>query len=136
MKPGDEMIIETALLVTRDEYPFLYCLTPEHSPYESASVKFLNRKALVETLESLSFEQVTCRVVIFGKSTERQRLSFCDDFLTKLADVAAERAIITGCATYTSRYRGLEENAFNQYWFGTHNLNSNMSIRNLLKVAI
>jgi 2-polyprenyl-3-methyl-5-hydroxy-6-metoxy-1,4-benzoquinol methylase len=53
LNPQGWLLIETAIFLSYQELPLLYCPTDEESPYEPTSVSFFNVKGLTDTLSSL-----------------------------------------------------------------------------------
>lgn len=123
MKPGGTLLIETALMLNHHQFPFVYVPAPANSPYEPTSVTFFNHRALVDTLESMGFEDVECRAVIsphLGHPRYESWDTFCassDPSLSRTEDVAIGRG------TYLCRrspdYASERMEELSRHWFGT-----------------
>lgn len=55
MKPGGQMILETAIFYSSSQHAMLYCPVGADSPYEETSCTFFNKKGLTDTLHSLGW---------------------------------------------------------------------------------
>jgi len=121
IKPDGFMILETALLLSHNSYPFLYCPRPEDSPYEPTSVTFFNHLALIAAIESVGFSKATCTSVIGGNMEYRS----WESFVAEQPTIASSDKIVIGRGTYVCRRRESDDqSALENYWFGFHNLNS------------
>lgn len=129
LKPGGEIIIESALMLNFGDFPFLYCPAPKESPYEPTSVTFFNNKAMIAAMESLGLRDARLAAITYHnapypvfKSVEELAASEYGFALNH-----PEPVICRG--TWVARKA--EENdpataARDRYWYGTHNLNTDL----------
>ena len=134
MNEGGTLIIETGLMISHDEHPFVYSPSPKESPYDPTSVTFFNHRALVASLNSLGFCDVECRSLLVP-SVGRVYPSR-DAFLSGPdAGLANSTAIIIGRATYVCRRdpsasddnEAKRRQLIGDYWFSHHDRHSKWS---------
>lgn len=138
---GGTLILETAMWATQQQLAALYCPAPQDSPYEPTSVTFYNDAGLVAALESVGFTDVQCRHVM---SEDGQTHSSWTNFLassywnpkppplpsapdatpTPVEHEKPSKRAPVARAVYTATKTGAADGALDQYWYGTHNLNS------------
>lgn len=140
MKPGATLIIETAMLATRDNHALLYCPAPEDSPYEPTSVTFYNHAGLTAALQSLGFVDIECRYVRPGRIAYRSWNSFRSSLIQRFpywlvrvwAAVRGRRAphsVKIARAIYVAR-KATPDESLDGYWYGNHSLNSSNADNN------
>lgn len=123
MKPGGVLLLETGMIVSHDGHAMLHCPAPKDSPYEPTSVTFFNHKGLCGALAAAGFEDIQCSALLIGDTLYRSH----EEFLSSSnGSWATSTDIITGRGTYTCRRSAKQDEALERYWFGTHNLNSNL----------
>jgi 2-polyprenyl-3-methyl-5-hydroxy-6-metoxy-1,4-benzoquinol methylase len=121
MAPGGTLIIETGMLLSFLQHPFIFTPAPEESPYDPTSVTFFNERALISTLESLGLSKIKCRSVL---SPSMDRYEDMEAFrASKEFAAAGPEQILIGRATYVCQ-RAQEKADLNSYWYGVHNLNT------------
>jgi SAM-dependent methyltransferase len=137
MNPGGELLIETGLMLSHHRNPFVFTPAPKDSPYEPTSVSFFNHPALVATLESMGFEDVSCRAVI-SPSPGWPRYDSWETFLAGAdGHLAQSDTVVVGRATYTCRRSAdampAERELLQSYWYGTHALHADPQAANRLR---
>jgi SAM-dependent methyltransferase len=123
MKLGGVLLIETALLLSHCQHPFVHIPAPRNSPYDPTSVAFFNHSGLVATLESMGFDSVECRAVVSpsrGHPVYESWDAFLaspDAYLTKATE------IVVGRGTYLCRRAPADSSEahalLDEYWYGT-----------------
>lgn len=122
MKPGGELLLETAMIVNYPDHAMLYCPDPKDSPYERTSVTFFNHKGLCAALNSCGFTNVRCQALFFGDTVFNSH----EDFLeSPIGHLSAEPNIVIARGTYTATSTDVRNGDLERYWYGTHALNSN-----------
>jgi SAM-dependent methyltransferase len=140
MKPGGELLTETAIWRGDPNNAMLFCPIEKDSPYEPTSCTFFNEKGLVDTLKSLNFDTVEVeflspgslrgrisrlqmswaqltRLALFRSRMELRRIVFVGENRPKITDVAR--------AVFHSRFGGHEkESLIARYWEDTHQVHS------------
>ncbi len=125
MKPGGEIIVETAMYLAHHEEPLLYCPAPKDSPYEPTSVTFYNHLGMVCALESFGFVNVQCASIMTPLGG---RFEGYDKFLDSSMVEACDKGI--GRAVYTATYSPIQHTVSDQleaYWYSTHALHADES---------
>jgi SAM-dependent methyltransferase len=121
MANGGVLIIETGMLLSHTDHPFVYTPAPKDSPFDPSSVTFYNEAALVATLESLGFEAVECHSIL---SPDGNRYEGLAAFQASAEYQNANHAKpLVGRGTYTCRRANAHE-GLDRYWYGTHSLHT------------
>jgi SAM-dependent methyltransferase len=138
MKPGGELLIETAIWRGDPNNAMLFCPIENDSPYEPTSCTFFNEKGLVDTLRSLNFGTVEveflspvslydriarARLQMGWAQTTRIALTRMRAQLTRSVSAGGDRPKITNVtrAVFHSRFGGHEKDSFiARYWEDIH----------------
>ena len=89
MKPGGELLIETAIWRGDPNNAMLFCPIENDSPYEPTSCTFFNVKGLVDTLKSLNFD--TMEVEFLSPRSGRDRIARLQMSWAQLTRIALTR---------------------------------------------
>ena len=142
LKPGGELLTETAIWRGDPNNAMLFCPIENDSPYpDRSSCTFFNEKGLVDTLKSLNFD--TIEVEFLSGGSLRDRIAIARQMswaqlsrialtrmrarLTRIAFADADRPKFTNVtrAVFHSRFRGHEKDSVPiRYWEGTHQQHS------------
>lgn len=126
LKPGGEIIVETAMYLAHHDEALLHCPAPKDSPYkEPTSVTFYNHLGLVGALESFDFIDIKCTGLITPSGYK------FNSFGAYLAHPCS-RQVEIGRAVYTATYSPAETSvrtARDQYWYAKHSAHTNAAVR-------
>jgi len=127
MKPGGELLIETAIWRGDPNNAMLFCPIENDSPYEPTSCTFFNEKGLVDTLNSLNFD--TLKVEFLSPVSLHDRIARSQMSWAQLARIArtwivtrivgGDRPKIRSVtrAVFHSRFAGHEKDSvLRRYW--------------------
>ena len=114
LKPGGEILIETAIWQGDGNNAMLFCPIENDSPYDPTSCTFFNEKGLVDTLKSLNFNTVKIEFFSPGSMSD-----LCTGGIVP-------RITITNVthAVFHSRFGGHDNDFRIAYWEGTHHFHS------------
>jgi SAM-dependent methyltransferase len=110
MTPGATLLLETAIWMTPNGLPLLYCPRPDDSPYEPTSVTFYNNAGLIDTLRAAGFEDIECRQILHDHD-----------------DIETPNKVGRGIYTCRKSVPGERQATLKKYWVGTHSLNSSVN---------
>jgi SAM-dependent methyltransferase len=129
MKPGGELLIETAIWRGDPNNAMLFCPIESDSPYEPTSCTFFNEKGLLDTLKSLNFDTIEVECLSPGSWCDRiTRSQMGWAQLTRIAltrmraqltqKVGGDRPKITNVtrAVFHSRFGGHKKDTLTRYW--------------------
>jgi SAM-dependent methyltransferase len=140
MKPGGELLIETAVWRGDPNNAMLFCPIENDSPYEPTSCTFFNEKGLVDTLKSLNFD--TIEVEFLSPRSVRDRIARLQMSWAQLTRIALtrlrtqlNRIVLAGRnrpkirnvtrAVFHSRFLEHEKDSFvARYWEDIHQAHS------------
>ena len=128
MRPGGVLIVETGLLLSHAQHPFIFSPPPEESPFDPTSVTFFNHRALMAGLGTLGFSGIECRNVQVWGAVPKSYAGW-DAFLAGPdGPIARSSEIVVGRGTYVCRFDGATDRQADSdlqaYWLGEHHLNS------------
>jgi SAM-dependent methyltransferase len=123
MKPGGELLIETAIWRGDPNNAMLFCPIENDSPYEPTSCTFFNEKGLVDTLNSLNFDTLKSPVSLHDRIA-RSQMSWAQ--LARIARTRIVTRIVGGDrpkirsvtrAVFHCRFAGHEKDSvLRRYW--------------------
>jgi SAM-dependent methyltransferase len=125
MKPGGELLIETAIWQGDAKNAFLFCPINSDSPYEPSSCTFFNEKGLIDTLKTLGFQTKSVSYVPTGNKLRQLRKGLIKSVKTCLS-FGNRPPIREVCrAVFHCTYQGVNpESRYHQYWEGMHDIHS------------
>ena len=125
LKPGGDLIIETAIWCGESQNAFLFCPIDEASPYEPSSCTFYNEKGLIDTLVTLGFETKAVDYVPEKKSPSHLRKRLKRIFKTCLSLGHQPPIRHVRRAVFRCKFHGVDaDSRYIQYWEDTHNIHS------------
>jgi hypothetical protein len=127
VKTGGTLILETAMMATRDKNGMLYCPAPKDSPYEPTSVTFYNDEGLRAALASMGFGEIECRHVLSDDGNTHSSWQAFEDSETYWKEGGSNPAYPKpniARAVYVAKKTNEENSYLSAYWYGSHTLNS------------
>ncbi|MBN1561469.1 DUF1698 domain-containing protein [candidate division KSB1 bacterium] len=124
IKPGGDLIIETAVWRGESRNAFLFCPVGDESPYEPSSCTFFNEKGLRDTLASLGFATYAVEYIPEKGGWRRMRKQWLRQIKTCLSGNRPPIRHVARAVLHCT-YRGLDRNSrYISYWEGEHTIHS------------
>lgn len=119
LNPGGTIIIETGVMLNRNDLPLLFCPIEDESPYEPTSCTFFNLKGLTDTLASMGLKTEHIEL-LRNYSKEEWKEKHNNDINKFAGSVAIDRATLI-C---TFKPEIIDEKV-SAYWDKTHKMHAN-----------